>query len=172
MQNKFFGTKLNSVLLVVLIILMVFALRIMLQNKEMYFNGFHLVNPPSQDSMMIVSSLSVPTNWIKSPKFGLFYPKGFDIIEYYELSPAQKAQGVSETQGAPTFTATSSGNAIITWGGNQSACGQDEIKNFQYGISTEACVKGLHALIYPENVRKLLTQDDIKLFSSFVLNNK
>lgn len=36
MPNNFFGSKLNSVLLLVLIVLMVFALRIMLKNKETY----------------------------------------------------------------------------------------------------------------------------------------
>ena len=35
MQN-FFGSKLNSVLLLILIVLMVFALRIMLKDKETY----------------------------------------------------------------------------------------------------------------------------------------
>ena len=151
---------------------MIFALRIMLQNKEMYFDGFQLKTPPTQDSLITVSSSSAPADWIKSPKFGLFYPKDFKIIEYYQLSPAQIAQGAPETQGAPTFTATSSGNAIITWGGNQSACSQDEIKNFKYGVSTEACIKDLHALVYPENVRKSLTEDEVKLFGDFVLNNK
>jgi len=36
MQNKFFGSKLNSVLLLVLIVLMVIALRFMFKNKEIY----------------------------------------------------------------------------------------------------------------------------------------
>ncbi len=37
MYNKFFASKLNSVLLVVLIILMVFAIKIMLKDKTTYF---------------------------------------------------------------------------------------------------------------------------------------
>ena len=37
MQNNFFGSKLNTVLLLILIVLMVFALRIMLKDKEIYF---------------------------------------------------------------------------------------------------------------------------------------
>lgn len=41
MQNKFFGSKLNSVLLLILIVLMVFALRIMLKEKETYLPSFH-----------------------------------------------------------------------------------------------------------------------------------
>jgi hypothetical protein len=35
----FFGSKLNTVLLLILIVLMVIAIRIMLQNKEVYFPG-------------------------------------------------------------------------------------------------------------------------------------
>ncbi len=37
MQNNFFGSKLNTVLLVILIILMIIALRFMYKNKETYF---------------------------------------------------------------------------------------------------------------------------------------
>ncbi len=40
MQNKFFGSKLNTVLLFILIILMVIALIVMSKNKEMYLGGF------------------------------------------------------------------------------------------------------------------------------------
>ncbi|MDQ5954212.1 MAG: hypothetical protein QG583_140 [Patescibacteria group bacterium] len=36
MQNNFFGSKLNSVLLLILIVLMIFALRIMLKDKATY----------------------------------------------------------------------------------------------------------------------------------------
>lgn len=47
MQNKFFGSKLNSVLLVILIILMVVAVKIMLKDKEKYFPT------PVQDSQIL-----------------------------------------------------------------------------------------------------------------------
>lgn len=40
MQDKFFGSKLNSVLLLILIILVSGAIYIMLQNKETYLNVF------------------------------------------------------------------------------------------------------------------------------------
>jgi hypothetical protein len=39
-MNNFFGSKLNTVLLFILIILMVFAIRLMLQNKELYLHPF------------------------------------------------------------------------------------------------------------------------------------
>jgi hypothetical protein len=41
MDNKFFGSKLNSVLLLILIILMVIAIYIMLQNKEVYLDAYN-----------------------------------------------------------------------------------------------------------------------------------
>ena len=40
MQDKFFGSKLNSVLLLILIVLVAGAIYIMLQNKETYFSVF------------------------------------------------------------------------------------------------------------------------------------
>jgi hypothetical protein len=43
MNPKFFGSKLNTVLLLVLIVLMVFALRIMLKDKETYLPGITLI---------------------------------------------------------------------------------------------------------------------------------
>jgi hypothetical protein len=39
-MNKFFGTKLNTILLLALIILMGIAIKLMLQNKELYFHPF------------------------------------------------------------------------------------------------------------------------------------
>lgn len=38
--NEFFGSKLNTVLLLVLIVLMVFAIRIMLRNEDVYLHPF------------------------------------------------------------------------------------------------------------------------------------
>lgn len=45
MQDNFFGSKLNSVLLFVLIILVSGAIYIMLQNKEVYLNVFQKQTP-------------------------------------------------------------------------------------------------------------------------------
>src|ERR1035437_7681479 len=132
MQNKFFGSKFNTALLFILIILMIIALKFMFDNKEVYFSAFQPKVQLNQEVLKTIAPLVPFGDWIKSPKFGLYYPKDSKIIEYYQLSPAQIAQGVPDTQGAPTFTATSSGNAIISWGGNQSACSQDELNNFQY----------------------------------------
>ena len=40
MKNEFFGSRLNSVLLLILIILMIIAIKIMLRNEKIYFNVF------------------------------------------------------------------------------------------------------------------------------------
>lgn len=40
MENQFFGSKLNTILLLILIILVVFVIYIMFQNKEVYFGVF------------------------------------------------------------------------------------------------------------------------------------
>lgn len=48
MENKFFGSKLNSVLLLILIILMIVALVIMSKNKEIYLNGFKQINQKTE----------------------------------------------------------------------------------------------------------------------------
>ena len=45
MQNKFFGSKFNSVLLLILIILMIVAIKIMLRNEKEYFGVFQKEAP-------------------------------------------------------------------------------------------------------------------------------
>ncbi len=56
MQDKFFGLKLNSILLLVLIILMVVAIKIMLRNEKEYFGIFQKsaqVEKPIVDTRML-----------------------------------------------------------------------------------------------------------------------
>jgi hypothetical protein len=48
MENKFFGSKLNSVLLLFLIILMIVALVVMSNNKEIYLSGFKQINQKTE----------------------------------------------------------------------------------------------------------------------------
>ena len=48
MPNNFFGSKLNSVLLLILIVLMIFALRIMLKDKATYLPVLEQNTPVSQ----------------------------------------------------------------------------------------------------------------------------
>ena len=62
--SKFYGSKLNTVLLLVLIVLMVFALRIMLKDKEKYLPtlGLEVTNNISGDILVDIANESF-SNW-------------------------------------------------------------------------------------------------------------
>jgi hypothetical protein len=81
MQNKFFGSKLNSILLIILIILMFIAIYIMLQNKEVYFSAFQKPAPAS-----VVDQTQEPI-----PKENLLGNKD-DLISF-SIWPNTKVQG-------------------------------------------------------------------------------
>jgi|SRR3989338_11191082 len=79
MQNNFFGSKLNTVLLLVLIVLMVFAIKIMLKNKELY--------PPfDQREEEVDSPPQISGN------------KG-DLVSF-SISPGQKVSGLVPVSGS------------------------------------------------------------------------
>lgn len=90
MQNKFwfFGSKLNTALLLILIVLMVIALRWMRQNKEIYF--------PVRNQQQTSNSLSVESfdiNQKVETDFGFItIPKGWKVTQgcyksSYTISP-------------------------------------------------------------------------------------
>lgn len=114
------------------------------------------------------------TVWLKSPKFGLYYPKTFNIREAY-TDPSGK--DTTETQGVPTFMATfgEGQDTAISWGGyfnNQKAiCSLRDFGTFQYGTSNGACVKGYRAVVGHFSARAITTPDDLKIFGDFVLKN-
>jgi hypothetical protein len=109
--------------------------------------------------------------WIKSSKFGLYYPQGFTVSESAYLTPAQQEQGAPESEGAPEFSATD-GNAIISWGGHQSYCGQTQYGVFTKGVSVVTCLNGITTRIGVNNVRNTITQEELNLFGEFVLKNQ
>jgi len=83
MQNNFFGSKLNSVLLLVLIILMIIALLMISKNKELYLDGFkktdqNIENKKNQE------------NEITGNKQDLIL---------FSISPGQKVNGQMEVYG-------------------------------------------------------------------------
>ena len=123
--------------------------------------------PDYQPNQAPVSSVT----WIKSSKFGLYYPQGFTVSESSYLTPAQEEQGVSESQGAPQFSATN-GNAIISWGGHQSSCGPTQYGFFTKGVSVIACIQGMTAGIGVNNVRNKITQEELNIFADFVQKNQ
>jgi hypothetical protein len=116
-----------------------------------------------------VSAQSI--TWIKSSKFGLYYPSSFTASEFVYLTPAQEEQGASESLGVPEFSATN-GNAVISWGGHQSGCGPTQYGAFTKGVSVIACVKGMTARIGVENVRNKVTQSELNIFADFVQKNQ
>lgn len=59
--------------------------------------------------------------------------------------------------------------SIIEWGGPQSNCA---VTSFQFGVSTEACIKGMHAVVRIDNVRLSLSQSDKNAFGDFVQHNQ
>jgi hypothetical protein len=64
MQNKFFGSKLNTLLLFILIILMVFALRWMSQDREKYFGKFTKNNNYSwEDVITFANNCEIASGW-------------------------------------------------------------------------------------------------------------
>ena len=76
MPNKFFGSKLNSALLLILIILMIFALRIMLKDKETYLpnlnNSMELdKDSPSSDTNLSEVSMEAESEWASSGPNGM-----------------------------------------------------------------------------------------------------
>ena len=89
-NNKywFFGSKLNSVLLLILIILMVFAIRIMLQNKETYLGVFQKQVPKSN-----TEQTQIPIE----NKGGILGNK--DDLVSFSILPNSKVHGVVSYKG-------------------------------------------------------------------------
>lgn len=119
------------------------------------------------------NSYTNTSTWVKSQKFGLWYPPNARITESYYLSPVQQYNNVPENQGLPyaEFLDFPNSEMTIIWGGAQSGCGDGDY-NFQYGVSTAACVKGVLAYMGMENVRYAYTTHDLKVFGDFVIKNK
>lgn len=88
------------------------------------------------------------------------------ITLYYMSGWTASAQS-SGTQ-VVGYTFTLPGGASIGWGGAQSTCTASATPAFQYGVSTQACVKGKTAVISGQN-----PSVDAKLsFGDFVGKNK
>jgi len=90
MQNKFFGSKLNSILLLVLIILIVFAIKIMLRNEREYFGVF-------QPNKIQVEKPVIDTTMPEIPKENILGNKD-DLISF-SIRPNTKVHGVVSYRG-------------------------------------------------------------------------
>ena len=79
MKNKLFGSKLNTVLLLILIILMVIAIYVMFQNKEVYFSVFQQQAPIATKQIAKANNLDeldTKTNYGVT----VSYPKNLEYI--------------------------------------------------------------------------------------------
>jgi hypothetical protein len=88
MQNKFFGSKLNSVLLLFLIILMIVALVVMSKNKEIYLNGFKQINQKTEIEK------NQNNNQIKNEILS-----NKDDLVSFSINPGQKVSGPMNVTG-------------------------------------------------------------------------
>lgn len=130
-------------------------------------------NAQVDEENKIISS-EKSTTWVKSPKFGLFYPKTMNIIEYAldkNGTPLEDGK-----PGSPTFVATFGKNqgTIITWGGgNNSSCmDEDDFGEFKYGESSLFCLKGHKTWISHVSAGDTVTKEELNTFGDFILKNK
>ncbi len=100
MQDKFFGSKLNSVLLLILIILVAGAIYIMLQNKETYLNIFGISPDPGSGEQEPVQN-----------KDGILGNKD-DLISF-SISPYTKVHGILSYRGVIQGGYFFEGNILI-----------------------------------------------------------
>lgn len=93
--------------------------------------------------------------WEKDKSTGIFYPKGAEI----ENPP-----------GLSYFLFTYK-NMVIDFG--EYSCDKNKF-NFQYGISTEACIgDGIHPVLHPYNSPgRVLTAEEKNFFGDFILKNQ
>jgi len=102
MQDKFFGSKLNSILLLILIILVVGAIYIMLQNKETYLNVFQKQVPNNNTEQ---TQMPIPN------KDGILGNKD-DLISF-SILPYTKVHGILSYRGVIKNNYFFEGNVLI-----------------------------------------------------------
>ena len=102
MQDKFFGSKLNSVLLLVLIVLVSGAIYIMLQNKETYLSVFQ-----KQASVTTIDKTQEPM----TTKEGILGNKD-DLISF-SVVPFTKVHGILSYRGVIKGGYFFEGNILI-----------------------------------------------------------
>jgi len=151
-------------------------------NPEQYKIGIQRDNSNYEDSSdnsftIITTNFGGTTkkiNWLKSPKFNLYYQDNFNIIEYYADITGKN---VSEMEGVPFLHAILKTNSDvgISWGGywnnNKTTCTSSDFGIFRYGVSNLACVKGYRASIGHFSARAVLSQEELNIFGDFVLKN-
>lgn len=94
-KNEFFGSKLNTALLFVLIILMIIAIKMMFENKELYFN------PLSQNQEQKIDGVGAQISGNKD-----------DLVSFSVL-PNSKVKGVLSYRGVVKGGYFFEGNILI-----------------------------------------------------------
>lgn len=155
---------------------MVIALRFMFTHQATYVpvvqqNNSSVPSVQSTEAKNNSNSPAVSGAWVKSPVYGIYYPAGYEINEYGYLNASQKGQGLPESSGIPTFSATN-GTIILSWGGAQSGCTDTDYGVFKYG-ATVTCLKGMTAQLGSTNPRNPpISQAEVNIFGDFVQKNQ
>lgn len=195
MQNT---SKLNTVLLVIIIILLGVGIFIFssknnaIDNNEVNKQGQEaedvvkdtysnqdrsadinnaIVKNTSKDSEVPAPVVKNQVKYVSSPKFGISYPSGLNIMESYQDNTGKQ---VNTSNGSTKFFSATFGinqDAIIAWDGN-SKCTDSEFGVFQYGISSNACLKGTRAWISHASASSVMSKEDLKTFGDFVIKNQ
>jgi len=124
-------------------------------------------------------------NWIESPEFGLYYDTDYfaESNEYYRVVDKENPEYLKPVFEAgdgnvPVFQLVFDGGLVqITWGDvwkggyMPGTCVDSDFDSFEYGVSTEACVKGYRAWLSNASAGGV-AEDEIKIFGDFVLKNK
>jgi hypothetical protein len=184
MQNT---SKLNTILLVIIIILLVIGLGYFILRDSKEKETSKLVNDVAQENIKVDSSTNNNINqkdWSKSTKFGLYYPESFNPpTEFYRVSGLGSNRGSivyePSTDTVPVFSLVfNDGNAVITWGDVwkggylPGTCTELEFGVFEYGVSGTACLKGYRTWVSHFSARDNVTENELKTFGDFVLKNK
>ena len=183
MQNKFFSSRLNTVLLLILIGLFGATIYLIKQNKipSIFDKSPGDFNCEAvQNDMYPGIKIDDTVAWERSPKLGLCYPEipGEDMkvlmveSDYHDLFLSESGKdGLRDP--IPYFQVVFSNNFYLRYGGiaSDSFCDSPNwFGDFTYGVSTVACVDGLKASITAESVQPL-TSEAKKIFGDFVIKN-
>ena len=126
-------------------------------------------NPPITSNPPVTSTPTTPPptnpNWTEE-RFGWYYPPGW---EGYSKGNTGDSFGI--------YNPSSGTGTEIQVGGLpgtkfEFGCEQSQIGDFQYGVSTEACVNG--TIVYLSNVsaRWVPSQEEKNIFGDFVIRNR
>lgn len=165
MKNN--SSKINRILSIVTILLLVAIILILLNMKKVEDGKNDYVTNQTK----VIQDRDV--KWIPSPssEFGsvVLYPSDWQIMPINYASAAQQVRGEEYIVG---YGFTLPSGSIITWGGPQAGCNDNEFGEFKYNVSSLTCLKGSSVSIGRVSAREVLSSSDLKLFGDFILKNR